>query len=83
MLVHNNCEHDKVAKDLGYKKTNQRSHGQAVYTNKKAPRALRYITYDINSHNRGYWKGADSVEHLQNRTTRSGTYDKGLRRIGK
>lgn len=60
---------------MGYRKTSDRCHGQAVYYNPKASRSLRYITTDYDSHNGGYWKAADSVKNLGRKETRSGTYD--------
>ena len=74
--------HKEKATELGYSKTNERSHGQPVFVNKKAPRDLRYITPDVDGHNGGYWKAADSVKSLGSRSTRSGTYDANLNRIG-
>ena len=84
VLVHNSCkEVEAVAEKLGYSKVKgQQSHGQAIFTNKKAPRELRYITPDLDSHNGGYWKAASSIKNLGSKTTRSGTYDMFLRRIG-
>ena len=75
VLVHNTCTTDKVAKDLGYSKNSERSHGQPVYSNSNAKRALKYISPDIDAHNGGYWKAADSIKNLGSRNTRSGTYD--------
>ena len=84
VLVHNRCkEVEAVAKKLGYSKVKgQQSHGQAVFANKKASRELRFITPDLDSHNGGYWKAASSIKNLGSKTTRSGTYDMFLRRIG-
>ena len=84
VLVHNSCnEVEAVAEKLGYSKVKgQQSHGQAFFTNKKAPRELRYITPDLDSYNGGYWKAALSIKNLRSKTTRSGTYDMFLRRIG-
>ena len=84
VLVHNSCkEVEAVAKKLGYSKVKgQQSHGQAVFANKKASRELRFITPDLDSHNGGYWKAASSIKNLGSKTTRSGTYDMFLRRIG-
>lgn len=85
ILVHNTCrkEPDRIAREMNYRKTNAYSHGQPVYFNSKAPRALRYITIDYDSHNGGYWKAASSVEELAKKSTRSGTYDMYLKkRIG-
>jgi len=48
----------------------------------------KYITPDVGSgngmgsHNGGVWKMADSVKKLGSRTTRLGTYDANLNRIG-
>ena len=46
----------EAAKKLGFEKTNYRSHGQAVYYNKKT---RKYISYDVDNHNGGVWKMAD------------------------
>ena len=69
----------KVAERFGFKKTNFKSHGQPVYYNSKT---RRYITPDVDSHNGGVWKMADSVEHLASKATRLGTYNIDLIRIG-
>lgn len=61
----------------GYRKTRYQSHGQSVYTNGKD-----FISRDVDKHNGGVWKRAKTVEKLQSRKTRMGTYDKDLRRIG-
>lgn len=88
ILVHNMCEMNnkqatEAAKKLGYKKTTgNSSHGKAVFKNPKAPRSKRYITVDVDGHNGGVWKAASSIKNLGSRTTRSGTYDISLRRIG-
>ncbi len=76
------CSHSDKAKELGYTKVNERSHGQPVYTNKKAPSRVKYITPDVDQHNGGVWKAADNVKNLGSRRTRSGTYDADLNRIG-
>ncbi|EOA3012161.1 toxin C-terminal domain-containing protein [Enterococcus faecalis] len=68
------------AERLGYKKTNECSHGQPVYKNTKGK--PKYITPDVDSHNGGIWKGADTIKGLQSKRTRSGTYDGNLNRIG-
>jgi RHS repeat-associated protein len=74
--------HQEQAEALCYKKTNYRSHGMVVYMNPKAPGNIKFITPDIDQHNGGYWKGADSVRNLGSRNNRSGTYDAKLNRIG-
>ena len=76
-----NKEVDEAAKDLGYEKTNEKSHGQTVYKNKKGKKP-KYITRDVDSHNGGAWKGADTVKDLGSKSTRTGTYDGDLNWIG-
>lgn len=41
-----------------------------------------YITRDLDGHNGGAWKMADSVKNLGSKETRSGTFDVNLNRIG-
>ncbi|KAB5349528.1 hypothetical protein F9995_04585 [Bacteroides salyersiae] len=41
-----------------------------------------YISPDKDGHNGNIWKKADSIHDLNDRVTRSGTYDKNLNRIG-
>jgi RHS repeat-associated protein len=76
------CSHAKKAQELGYVKINERSHGQPIYTNNKAPYELKYITPDVDAHNGGFWKAADSPKKLGVKKTRSGTYDMNLNRTG-
>jgi len=76
-----NKEADEAAKDLGYEKTNEKSHGQTVYKNKKG-KSPKYITRDADSHNGGVWKGADKIKDLGSKNTRKGTYDGDLKWIG-
>lgn len=66
-----------AAKELGFSKTNFFSEKQPVYK-----KGNLYITPDRTSHNGGVWKMADSVSGLKNRSTRMGTYDANLNRIG-
>ena len=81
VLVHNKCgmnnnEATAAAKKLGYTKVKGASmHGNAVFTNSKASRALRYITADADVHSGGVWKAAKSIADLGSKATRSGTYD--------
>lgn len=70
-------EATEAAEKLGFKKTNYHSQRQPVFK-----KGNRYITPDRTSHNGGVWKMADSVDNLVDRTTRMGTYDKYLNRIG-
>lgn len=51
--------------------------GQAVFTDGK-----RYITRDLDGHNGGAWKMADSVKNLGSQEARYGTVDVKLNRIG-
>jgi len=69
-------EAESAASELGFAKTNDRVHGEAVFSDGK-----RFITRDRDGHNGGAWKMADSVEALKSKQTRSGTYDKNLIRI--
>ncbi|MDT8903388.1 hemagglutinin repeat-containing protein [Anaeroselena agilis] len=66
-----------AAKVLGFEKTNYFSHGQPIYK-----KGNLYITPDIDGHNGGVWKAASSVEDLKSKSTRLGTYDANLNRIG-
>lgn len=70
-------DYDSKAKELGYTKTNERSHGQPVYK-----KGRKYITPDVDSHNGGSWKMADSVKNLGSKQRRMGTYDADLNKIG-
>ena len=67
----------QAAAALGFRPTNERSHGQPVFTDGR-----RYITPDVDSHNGGAWKMAGSPRALGSKQTRSGTYDANLNRIG-
>lgn len=67
-----------AAEALGFKKIKDTVHdGQAVFTDGKT-----YITRDLDGHNGGAWKRADSVENLGSKETRIGTFDVNLKRIG-
>ena len=70
-----------AAEKLGYKKTNQYSHGQPVYERVSGD-GPKYITPDVDGHNGGTWKGANNIKDLGSKATRSGTYNGGLQRIG-
>lgn len=70
-------EATKAAKDLGYDKTNFKSHGQPVFK-----QGNKYITPDVDAHSGGTWKMADSVENLGSKSTRTGTFDANLVKIG-
>jgi phage tail sheath protein FI len=67
----------EAAQKLGFELTNYSSHGQPVFRN-----GNRYITPDVDQHNGGLWKMADSPKALGSKTTRLGTFDGELNRIG-
>lgn len=83
VLVHNECDKlqtnsqsNKVAKELGYTKVkNVSSHGQAIYYNPRAPKGLRYISADIDSHSGGIWKAGASIKDLIHKESRTGTFN--------
>lgn len=67
-----------AASELGFKRVNETVNGQAVFRNGNS-----YITRDVDGHNGGAWKMADSVKELASKETRSGTYNADLtKRIG-
>jgi RHS repeat-associated protein len=67
-----------AAEALGFKKINETVHdGQAVFK-----RGKDFITRDLDGHNGGAWKMADSVKNLGSKETRAGTFDVNLNRIG-
>ncbi|WP_277491241.1 MULTISPECIES: toxin C-terminal domain-containing protein [unclassified Breznakia] len=68
-----NKEATEAANKLGYKDTNQYSHGQKVFR-----KGNRYITPDVDAHSGGVWKMADSIKNLGSKSTRMGTYDANL-----
>ena len=76
------CPPKVKAEELGYAKINERSHGQSIFYNSKAPKNMRYITPDVDGHNGGFWKAADNVKNLGSRKTRTGTFDIDLNRMG-
>lgn len=61
----------------GYRKLRQTSHGKHIYTNGKD-----YISRDSDIHNGGTWKRAKTIKDLMKKSTRQGTYDENLKRIG-
>lgn len=71
-------EASTAAELLGFKRINETIHdGQAVFR-----RGNEFITRDLDGHNGGAWKMADSVKNLGSKETRFGTYDANLNRIG-
>ena len=80
----NNSEATYYANQLGYSKVaNTYVHGQSVFYNPSAPKDIRYISRDVDSHSGGVWKAASSIKRLMSKKTRSGTYTIDLLRIGK
>jgi len=76
-----NPEAKVLAEELGYRKTNYLSDGRAVFENTRRG-SPRFITADRTAHNGGVWKGAERVQDLSSRQTRTGTFDRYLNRIG-
>ena len=70
-------DYEALAERLGYAPTPFRSHGEPVFQ-----RRGFYISPDADSHIGGVWKGATSPRALLSKTTRSGTYDAEMNRIG-
>ncbi len=67
-----------MAEELGFRKTKYiTSRGERVFQKGK-----QFISIDVDNHSGGVWKMARSVEKLERKTTRMGTYDKFLNRIG-
>lgn len=77
--IYKTTKEAKVAAEaLGFTKINETVHGgQAVFK-----RGKDFITRDLDGHNGGAWKMADSVKNLGSRETRAGTFDVKLNRIG-
>ena len=75
--IMNKMDYEQLARKLGFERIKERSHGQPIYK-----KGRRYITPDVDQHNGGVWKMADSIENLRSKATRMGTYDKELNRIG-
>jgi hypothetical protein len=74
-------EATEAAEKLGYKKTNYYTkHGEAIYYSQKSG---TYISHDNTAHNGGIWKMAKTIKELDGKTTRMGTYDANLNRIGR
>jgi hypothetical protein len=67
-----------VADSLGFRRIAERVNGQAIYKKGKV-----FISRDIDGHNGGAWKMAQSVEDLASKETRLGTFNEDLTvRIG-
>lgn len=70
----------KKAESLGYKPTKEKAHGQIIF---KSVNGHSFISFDVDSHNGGFWKKASSIKKLQSKASREGTYDEDLNKIGK
>lgn len=67
-----------LADYLSYRPTGRFVRGQEVYR-----RGGSYIVQDTTSHNGGFWKMAGSVDELNSKSTRAGTYDFLLNKVGR
>ncbi len=75
-----NKEARDAATILGYEEVKgQFSSKQLVFKHKKKN---LYISADIDGHNGGVWKMADSVANLGSKNTRLGTFDANLNKVG-
>lgn len=72
-----NADAATKAKELGFTKIKERVHGQAAFKKGKV-----YISRDVDGHNGGAWKVASSEKELGSKSTRLGTYDQNLNKIG-
>ena len=63
---------------MAIKKIKGRSHGQPIFQ-----KGNKFITPDVDGHNGGVWKMADSVKKLGSKKTRTGTFDANLKKVGK
>lgn len=46
------------------------------------PDGKKFISPDLDGHNGGVWKVADKEKDLWRKTTREGTFDKDMQKIG-
>ena len=58
------------------------SHHSAVFKREGNGSYPRHVTRDRDDHSGGAWKGAQTIKDIRSRSTRMGTYDEQLRRIG-
>lgn len=78
-------EAKKAADKLGYTKANETcKDGVAIFKKgKKNKNGPGYISRDLDNHTGvGAWKGGSSPKNVCSKSTRSGTYDKDLNRVG-
>lgn len=78
IVYSNDIAATEAAKALGYVKTNYRTkNGAAIFKKNNS-----YISRDVDGHNGGAWKEASSPEKLNAKSTRNGTFDVNMKRIG-
>ncbi len=70
------------AEKLGYKEAKGERGKAKVFERKGKGDGPRFISRDMDGHNGGAFKGANKASDLWKKETRSGTYDKNLKRIG-
>lgn len=68
----------RAIKEHGFKKTKYYSRNKQIILQK----GNKFISIDIDSHNGGVWKMANSVDDLAKKETRLGTYDEYFNRVG-
>jgi hypothetical protein len=67
----------EAAEAMGFTRVSETVKGQAVFR-----RGNRFITRDVDGHNGGAWKMAQSPEDLRAKSTRDGTFAADMTRIG-
>jgi len=72
-----NSQATDLAEWQGFASTGQRLRGQQIFR-----QGRRYIVQDIDGHSGGVWKMATSPKALGSKSTRMGTYDEQLNRLG-
>jgi filamentous hemagglutinin len=65
-----NKQAKESAEKMGYKKIKETVNGRPIYK-----KGGSYISLDVDGHNGGFWKQADSVKNLGSKRTRMGTYN--------
>jgi len=66
-------EATQAAQALGFRRINETVNGQAIYTDGKL-----YLSRDVDGHNGGAWKVANSAKDLGSKDTRVGTFNSDL-----
>jgi hypothetical protein len=74
LLIQGQINYDLIAKNLGFERIGDRSHGQPVYR-----RGSEVISPDVDRHNGGIWKKAiGDARNLRNKASRDGTFNEDL-----